>query len=1484
MSALTYDQVTYQSPDVSSYFNTGINAYQNLGNALKAAGEDFQQAYQRHKTNQLLADLAAARDPNNLNSINDFMKTIGTNYVGADPTTVGALIASQSLMNEALAKERVTQHKAKIDPLQTAINVAYANGDPNVLRDANIAAAHAAANMGLSSEAVTYGKALDVETAQEAIEASRDQRRVAAMTARANMMNAGAQQRTAYATQRPAYLNWMENMGYAFLAQSGAFNKDADPELVSQLTYALPEYFRQQLGVELDPEAYMRIYRKLNDVGTLGDGTISQDIAAQYNLDPSLWLNEREQGNYTGAFGSFNPYMVPTSISNRAYIRQSDSSRVSGDYTPEQVAELQRLNNLSTGGSTFINVRGQGAAPQVVQQETENGTVANGGVGESAAPVSTSGGDSKIAQSLTQGSEVPVEGEQGVKEGAQPAPQYQFDSSLYATPQANFWGSNGYVGPGFGLVPRTEEPAAMPSEAEEAARKAQQAFNEEQERLRQESRDQDDLDRMDAKRAAKAQLAQKAADDALAKAAAYREQWASNVYNENERRHSAIEDYREAMLKKQQAREEMDLWRAAREQEEAAQKRKQFEADVYNENERILSDIEDQKEYEDKKRRARAEVAAQTANQRRAAWEAQVNQQNDYISSQIEDYREAMQKKRQARQDIQERTHRQNINRSVNQIIGAQQDPNFSLVNSLEENPIDMDFGTKIPNIPTGPRGFPDFADPAPDLVLPGGRTLNEVLAEQAAQRAAAQRADYEDSYNLDLADEKAAELRNRAEVQAYYNSPEYQMAQQTKREQLDAENQQRVNWLREHLPLSNYSSPEYNQYIFDTYRRTLDQQAQEEAQRVANQRAIEDAIARAPEEMAYNRQLDDRERENLKRYWRTKISGGYDQAEGFGIGISSDVPPSTLSPQEMYQMYQELESQQPPAEPYQRGFFEGMKSFLREALENANIISSANAAEIPDNWREQDAANNFANAYNFINQQPNSGFGTLYEPAQFDLNADWLNPAYSTPSQAPIDTINQDLQQAQAEAPAATSEVTPSANTGMITDSSTGSQIAVPSREQVQKILSQNNSIGNTFLQSLALSNGALDTFNTSVDSVEYLQSITNSIDDPAQIKAVADYFYGNNIISAETYKNFMNTSGIRPTDLYGAPVNLSPGENENFKYSNAHIDRALGNTGMNLANLFSKVDPVNYTSSENIRLFDEVQRTMNQTEAQLRTQLHNTTFGSASMINGADAYELATTRDPQRIAQILNNLGLRKQTKAGNSVIKETISAADLDDLASAAINVSTAGAANELMEKYAFVGDDGETEWQISPGNQTELIRLAATAANMFSESKYPGIVGLMVSMSGLRERADISPYRFSRGRLYLDTFNVKQSLQNLLNALYDPASEQGEYVRNMRGVQEAKANWDTLYNSYKTEVGKLSKNNGPNRSYSPVAVISRQRSNKSASQAYTNLLKGTDALFIDVVSHMRNADQRELFKKYPQFQQAFIDLYNDRKNSQ
>lgn len=375
MTQLKYDQVASTlNQDYSGYGRLAIDAYKNMGDSLRDVGNSFSDMYTEFKNNKFLNDLAAARDPNNVQSINEFLRQAGASdkYLGMSSAVRQQAMQDQGNMYNQLNAENLDINKRKLDALQSRADRARANGDIRALRAANAELEREMTEKGIRSDAAIWH---DVPALED-------------VYAGTNLKNAQADQARANAWKTRYDVTAANDEDILFTL--GYQNIEANPNLIEAITRGnmnvvaeiVANKFYEVTGRRPSPQAVRRFMENFR----------------QHPNDP-IALGTR------GGWGNLNEHLTSDML---------NTSEMDWNSTNKQYTSLGTVaqSSYSRGATTDVN--------EPANTSTQNKSTANGGEGASNNPVSQGGGDSAIADTLTKESDVQQENEFGSFLGSLP--------------------------------------------------------------------------------------------------------------------------------------------------------------------------------------------------------------------------------------------------------------------------------------------------------------------------------------------------------------------------------------------------------------------------------------------------------------------------------------------------------------------------------------------------------------------------------------------------------------------------------------------------------------------------------------------------------------------------------------------------------------------------------------------------------------------------------------------------------------------------------------------------------------------------------------------------------------------------------------------------------------------------------------------------------------------------------------------------------
>lgn len=357
MAQLKYDQVASTlNQDYSGYGKLAIDAYKNLGDALKDAGSSFNDMYTEYKNNKFLKDFAAARDPNNVQSINEFMQQVGANdkYIGMSSDVMQKMIQDQGKMNAELDQENLLINQRKVDPLQAEAYRAYYNRDIPGARKANEALRDAVVNSGIRTDAINMVNVNDLDEFEDKLANSKSQRALNAARGRqadASARQADANARVAQETAYRARYNDMTKSSAAWLynglARLRTGHLKTDIQAIREALPQLAQDFERIYNMPMPAEAVNWV---LNNF-IIGDKTLGDLGGAGFTgriFNENNWVPLNENG-----MGVVN--RMPEDISFRGKISSSSNN-------PETTRQLLSDAISATGGARIPNNGGIGSS------------------------------------------------------------------------------------------------------------------------------------------------------------------------------------------------------------------------------------------------------------------------------------------------------------------------------------------------------------------------------------------------------------------------------------------------------------------------------------------------------------------------------------------------------------------------------------------------------------------------------------------------------------------------------------------------------------------------------------------------------------------------------------------------------------------------------------------------------------------------------------------------------------------------------------------------------------------------------------------------------------------------------------------------------------------------------------------------------------------------------------------------------------------
>lgn len=135
-----------------------LSTSQAVDSFVKAANA-YSKLSREYTDRRLLNDLASAYNPNDLNSINTFLKekVANGNYNNANLDTLSGVYSDRDVLNQNLNKDNLFLAKQQAGNYQSEIDKAIANGNISAAIQANNAAHNYLVNNNIRKDAVTYG-------------------------------------------------------------------------------------------------------------------------------------------------------------------------------------------------------------------------------------------------------------------------------------------------------------------------------------------------------------------------------------------------------------------------------------------------------------------------------------------------------------------------------------------------------------------------------------------------------------------------------------------------------------------------------------------------------------------------------------------------------------------------------------------------------------------------------------------------------------------------------------------------------------------------------------------------------------------------------------------------------------------------------------------------------------------------------------------------------------------------------------------------------------------------------------------------------------------------------------------------------------------------------------------------------------------------------------------------------------------------------
>lgn len=386
MPGFEWRQVRADNTDVSPYMRLAYDINRDAARAWVDTGRALNEMYTNYKNQQFLRGMASARDPNDPQSINNFLRNAaqGEQYIGMSNDTLQNALNNQGNVYNQLRREQLDIQRDDIADAQTKAYLAYYNGDAEGLRQAQREGTDLVNSKNYRSDAFIYNNPYDIE---------KNQSQLATEAAHRGLMGAQADQARAAAGK-----TWNEIT-------------------TDQGTYWLLNRFNQR-KLPLKPDDGTEETRKYNEYVMQRNADLLQSTiqeAPQHGVN----LTSKSINNFLNeARASENGPLV---IDNYAYGSRYTNGGVNKEAAPNP-------NEAGYGGTTVEKRSGSVWGSASVSQHPSSGSNrGNGGEGQSNANVSSgevnSGIGSKLAGESTVQTESNGEVQPSQKEKANTAQQ-----------------------------------------------------------------------------------------------------------------------------------------------------------------------------------------------------------------------------------------------------------------------------------------------------------------------------------------------------------------------------------------------------------------------------------------------------------------------------------------------------------------------------------------------------------------------------------------------------------------------------------------------------------------------------------------------------------------------------------------------------------------------------------------------------------------------------------------------------------------------------------------------------------------------------------------------------------------------------------------------------------------------------------------------------------------------------------------------------
>lgn len=348
MPGFEWRQVRADNTDVSPYMRLAYDINRDAAQAWVDTGRTLNNMYTNYKNQQFLRGMAAARDPNDPQSINNFLNNAAQSeqYIGMSNDTLQNALNNQGNVYNQLRREQLDLQRDDIADAQTRAYLAYYNGDAQGLRQAQKEGTDLVNNKNYRSDAFIYNNPYDIE---------KNQSQLATDAARRGLMGAQAEQARASAG-RAWNQTASEQVGYWLLnrynqlkqvySEDPTNNANVDKYNVDVMQRAIQEAQAKGMPLPASAIAFFNAHALAPD-GTpaLSKVAYGGNYTGNALSEEERQLVEQSTPNISEA-GNGNPYITRSSGSvwGSASIKQPSSGSTRGNG-----GEGQSNANVSSG-------------------------------------------------------------------------------------------------------------------------------------------------------------------------------------------------------------------------------------------------------------------------------------------------------------------------------------------------------------------------------------------------------------------------------------------------------------------------------------------------------------------------------------------------------------------------------------------------------------------------------------------------------------------------------------------------------------------------------------------------------------------------------------------------------------------------------------------------------------------------------------------------------------------------------------------------------------------------------------------------------------------------------------------------------------------------------------------------------------------------------------------------------------------------------